>query len=504
MPEWSAYQTAIFEHVVRSSNDLVVQAYAGCGKTTTIIKASESIQGRRVAMTAFNTKIAEILRAKVRSAYVATFHSVGRRTLGQAFGDLELDRDKVDKLCREAGISDFATRRAMCKVAEICKNALVVTGPVLATERSEILGRMDAVADDYDVDLPPAVEKREVFFEAVLQLLEESMNPDNMGTIDFNDMVWLPVVLKLRVNEYDTLFVDELQDMNATQLALILKMRAGGKIVAVGDANQAIYGFRGAQSEAVDWLAGLLKADRLELPVSYRCARSIIRVAQALVPEIQARPDAPEGHVGDVSLDHMLKGAQPGDFVLSRTNAPLIVTCLQLLSAGVPSRIQGKDIGKNLTSFIRNSRTHSVAELRDFVQTWRSDEIVRLQQERRSPQAVIDRAECLFVLSDGAATVNDVVQRVESLFDDDRPGVVCSTIHKAKGLEADRVWLLGTSFAGCHYWTQKQVQEAGDTPALQRAMKRVREENNILYVGITRAKNELFGVQGIPRPLEGA
>jgi len=360
---------------------------------------------------------------------------------------------------------------------------------------------MDAIADHYGIDLPPLVEKRAVFFEAVLQLLEECLHPDRTRTIDFADQVWLPVALGLRVDNYDTLFVDELQDMNPTQLALILKMRAG-KIVAVGDANQAIYGFRGAQDEAVDWLARLLEADTLELPISYRCARSIIRVAQTIVPGIQAAPDAPEGLVEDVSVDRMFRDAEPGDFVLSRTNAPLISTCLRFLSANKPARIEGRDIGKNLTSFVRNSRATSVSELREYVGHWLASEVERLQQEKRSPQAVIDRADCLLVLSDGASSVPEVVGRLETLFDDSRPGVICSTIHKAKGREADRVWLLGTSFAGCHYWTQKQAQETQGTPELQRALRRIREENNILYVGITRARNALFGVQGIPRPLE--
>jgi superfamily I DNA/RNA helicase len=501
---WSQYQEQIFAHIASSTRHLVIQAYAGCGKTTTVVEGTNRVpRGRRVSMTAFNKRIADTLKTRVRNAYVATFHSAGLRTVTRSLGRLDVDKEKVKKLCLEAGVHDFTTRCAIEKVVGLCKNSLTVKGPVTEQERPAVIRAMDELADDFGVDLPPAIEKREVFFEAALQVIEECLDPSKTNTLDFDDMAWLPLARGLRLDVYDVLFVDELQDMNATQLALSLKMlAAGGRMVSCGDSHQAIYSFRGAQNDAVNWLAGILQADTLELPICYRCDRAIIRLAQTLVPGIQAAPSAGEGTVEEASIDRMLRDAQEKDFVLSRSNAPLISTCLRFLAANKPARIQGRDIGRSLASFVRNSRCESVSEFRSYVEAWKQSEVARLQQEKRSPQSVIDRADCLLVLSDGAPRVDDVVRRIESLFDDDRPGIVCSTIHKAKGLEADRVWLLGTSFKGCHYWTRKQMEGLDDESVdYARAFRRVREENNILYVGITRARHELYCVDGVPEPL---
>jgi superfamily I DNA/RNA helicase len=92
MPTWtpSAYQQSIFEHVGRGERDLVVQAYAGCGKTSTIVEASRHLpRGRRVGMTAFNTRIIDTLKAQVRGVDVKTFHSFGMQTICRVFGNVQ-------------------------------------------------------------------------------------------------------------------------------------------------------------------------------------------------------------------------------------------------------------------------------------------------------------------------------------------------------------------------------------------------------------------------------
>ena len=71
--------------------------------------------------------------------------------------------------------------------------------------------------------------------------------------VDYDDMLWVPYVDKLPVPQFDYVFLDETQDMNAAQLYLVLEaVKAGGRVIAVGDPRQAIYGFRGADSGAMD------------------------------------------------------------------------------------------------------------------------------------------------------------------------------------------------------------------------------------------------------------
>lgn len=500
--EWNCYQVPVFSEVCSGSGSVVIQARAGTGKTATAVEGTRRVPGgRAIAMVAFNKSIADTLKQRVRRARVATFHSVGHRALCRAFGELDVDKNAEEKLC--FGFpwgGDWSYRRAVHKLVSLAKNALV----------EEPEGLRD-LTDEFGLDVPREpgrtfAEDLDAYVERALAVMQLSRDPSNVGAISFDDQLWLPLVKDLALDKYDDLFIDELQDMNAAQLGIAFKMRApGGRVFAFGDDRQAIYGFRGAKSNAIEWLAKHLGAKVLPLLICYRCDRAIIRCAQALVPDIEAAPTAGEGHVGEASLDQLVASASSGDYVLSRSNAPLISTCLRLLASGTPARIQGRDIGTHLASFVKNSRADSVRELRDYVCAWRDQEVDRLVTEKKNPQNVIDRATCLLVLSEGVPSVSGVLERLEKLFSDRGEGVVCSTIHKAKGLEADRVWLLGESFAGCRYWVEKQVKETDDLSpehvARVRALRRLEEEHNILYVGVTRARHELYFVDEVPRPL---
>lgn len=240
--------------------------------------------------------------------------------------------------------------------------------------------------------------------------------------------------------------------------------------------HNCIYAFRGAGPRAFDNVVERLEATVLPLSVSYRCAASVIREAQRFVPEIQAAPDAIEGEVLDATIAEMKRDAKGGDFILSRTNAPLIKLCMSFLSDGRKAAIQGRDIGASLVAFVKKSKTENVDALRTYVESWCQKEIERLAKKNRDTQAVEDRAECILAISEGADSVADVVTRIESLFSDasDDARIVLSTTHKAKGLERDRVWMLTSTY--------------GRRPGI--------EESALSYVAITRAKKTLVMVSG--------
>lgn len=247
--------------------------------------------------------------------------------------------------------------------------------------------------------------------------------------------------------------------------------------------HNCVYQFRGANARALRLFTERLQAKRLPLSISYRCARAIVDHVRTVLPEIpiQAAADAHAGEVAYVPrerMEHPTRGAQPGDFILSRTNAPLIGLCLKFLRAGRRANIQGRDVGDSLAAFVKKSGARTVEALRDYVEGWCEKECARLSAKRRDTQAVEDRAACLLELSD-AETIADVVARIEELFSD-RAGTDCivlSSTHKAKGLERDRVWLLvGT------YMRRPEVQEM-----------------NLYYVAVTRARRTLFLVEGFEK-----
>jgi DNA helicase-2/ATP-dependent DNA helicase PcrA len=288
-------------------------------------------------------------------------------------------------------------------------------------------------------------------------------------------MIWLPVVQNLPVWKHDRVFVDETQDLNACQIKLVLgAVKEDGRVCAVGDPHQAIYRFRGADENAFGRVVECLDAKVMPLSVTYRCARSIVAVAQQIVPELEAAPGAIDGVVRDAWLDECRRDAAPGDFILSRTNAPLIGLCLGFLREGRKANIAGRDIGATLAAFVKKSGAANVEALRRYVDTWRDAECKRLAEKQRDTQAVDDKADCLLALSDGAASVPEVVARIEALFSDGDNGarITLSTTHKAKGLERDRVWMLAATYRR--------------RPGV--------EEDNLYYVAATRAKRELVMV----------
>ena len=258
---------------------------------------------------------------------------------------------------------------------------------------------------------------------------------------------------------------------------MLRAVKADGRILAVGDPRQAIYRFRGADENAFSNVQERLSATRLPLSVCYRCCKAVIREAQELVPHIEAAPDAEEGEVLRTSYAQMKKDAKAGDFILSRTNAPLISLCMAFLKEGRRANIQGRDVGASLAAFVKKSKAKTVEALRSYVEEWASKECARLAAKRRDTQAIEDRAACILALSEGASSVEDVVANIQSLFadKDEQAIITLSSTHKAKGLERDRVWVLRATY-------------------LRRDES---EERNLLYVAQTRARKTLVLVKDL-------
>lgn len=236
--------------------------------------------------------------------------------------------------------------------------------------------------------------------------------------------------------------------------------------------HNSIYQFRGADSEAIPNFINKLKAKTLPLSVTYRCPKKIVKLAQEIVPDIEAHESAAEGTIVDLDVADLLRKVKPGDFVLSRTNAPLIKHCLALLKSGVPANIQGRDVGANLIYFIKKSKAKTIVGFTKYVNDWRDQEVERLMANKRDTTTAIDKAECLLNLCEGTLTLADLKETIEKLFNDtdDSAKVIFSTTHKAKGLERDRVFILADTYRRLN---------GG-------------EEANLWYVAVTRSKSELY------------
>jgi DNA helicase-2/ATP-dependent DNA helicase PcrA len=484
--QWSPQQLAVFSEIESPelSQHLVVQALAGTGKTTTSVESMFRIpEDLNVLALAFNRTIANTLKARVPDGVRAqTFHGLGLSAITRSQGRREIDGQTDSRLALEIvgrGKELAPLRTAVRDLVSKAKN----TTPGFPDP-----ARLDFLLDAYMIEVPRDVGRPKVI-ELATRILRLSLEAPASAPLGFDDMIWLPCVLGLPFYANAYVFADEAQDLNACQLHMVREAcNPAGRIVLVGDPNQAIYGWRGAEQGAIGRMRRELDAEVLPLTVTYRCPKAIVREACTLVPDFEAHESAPDGRVfTGKGVGDLLSCVAVGDLVLSRTNAPIVSLCFYLLSHGRRASILGRDLGAGLSAWVRNSHAPDVATLTRAITAWEDAEIKRLEEEDRDTEPTRDKTACLRVLARGAASVTEVLSRIDRLFarasgqDEDgipKDAVVLSTVHRAKGLEADRVWLLRDTF--------RVDEDASGT----------QEERNLLYVGITRAMRELVYVHG--------
>jgi superfamily I DNA/RNA helicase len=514
MLAWSSQQEPIFSFFVDSTDHLVVRARAGTGKTTTIVEAvirwMAANSGKTAVVCAFNVRIAEELRRKFAPAFgiplnlpakeverllaakgvdVKTLHSVG-------FACCRRYRDRlIIEDARKVAVTrkDLLSQRVCGRTAPDSVIRLVAKLHTLGREvapHATLPGDLTALAINHDCEPDEALERMGFGLDYVekkaLEAMELAADVKSGDTIDFSDMIFLPVRNGWLVKQWDLGVVDEAQDMTTAQLEIA--QGCSDRMVVVGDNCQAIYGFRGADSDSLDRLKTELGATELGLTKTYRCGKSIVELARGWVPDFEAGDDNPEGVVRSIGAGKLTEEAMAGDFILSRLNAPLVPIAMSLLRSGKRARVAGRQIGKDLVVILKKMKANSVPQLLQRIEAWSEREQSRqrvkltgsMSEGRREAinakiEGILDQAEMLSSLADGAKNVEEVQNRAESLFSDDGLGIAgvitCSSVHKAKGLEAERVFVL-----------RETLRET------------TQEERNIAYVAVTRAKLELIWV----------
>lgn len=495
---WSTEQQDIF-HWFRTSRvrvkpntdgvatrNLVVRARAGTGKTTTIIEGVEHASEAKILLAAFNKDIATELQSRVKNPRVEakTLHSLGAKFCFRNWEGIRIDDSGKRALNLAKAACDPDTHDIIVKLVSNIHskgreiNPFAKSGADLVNLASAFNLIPDVEWEDKGWDVNTVCDA------AYKAMCYAKVRPEDNG-IDFADMIFLPLVNNWVRPWFNMVVVDEAQDMTVAQLTLARRCcKRDGRICVVGDDRQAIYGFRGADSDALDNLKAELNAFELGLTITRRCPKLVVALAQKLVPDFRAADEAPEGVIKECSSDNMILAAKEGDFILSRTNAPLIKCCMALLKRGVRARIKGRDIGRGLLALIRKLAPELPSELDALLEAWADAERERATG-KLSEEAAADRIEfindqvaVLDALADGAATITELEHRINGLFADDveKGTVMCATVHRAKGLEARNVYLLEGTF------------------------RRGRaEEDNIRYVGITRAKEVLTWVKGFER-----
>jgi hypothetical protein len=458
--------------------NLVVRARAGTGKTFTIVYAISRAPEKLKAYFVFGTENKLEAEAKIAdpNVDVMTLHSRGLRCINSVWsgskfdkaGDVEMDR-AVASAPRNTPVDVLA---AVVKLVGFAKNCFA-TVPTLA--------EMLDLADARNVQVESEDFSANALAEIAIRAMRAAMVRDPQHRVSGNDMVWLPVVMNWVTPCYDLVVVDEAQDMSLPQLIMAQRsVRVGGRIAVVGDDRQAIYAFRGAAQNGLDLMKVKLNAVELGLTVTRRCPQVVVEHAAQWVPDYKAAPDAPKGellHIGGAALVDAL---QVGDAVLSRSNAPLMPVCLALLRKGTPARIRGRDVGAQLAGIAKKLKAKSVPHFIERAHAWGkrlTARVVAGPHAESKIEMIQDQVGCLTALAEGCVNVESIFVCIADIFVDkegfQRPCVILSSVHKFKGLEADRVFLIARTF---------RPERGG-------------EEENLSYVAATRAKKRLTYVE---------
>jgi DNA helicase-2/ATP-dependent DNA helicase PcrA len=533
--ELNAEQQRAVEH---GEGPLLVVAGPGTGKTRTIVARiarlvrSQGVSARAITAITFTRKAAEelahrltsetssgVATARLFSPAALTFHALGLELL-RAFA-------RAAGLPPDFTVLDEAARSRTIEAATVDVGVPARRAGAFAQEISRAKARLEG-PDDVADDCKPVYAAYE---RALAQ----------QKAVDFDDLVARTVALLEGSEEAllhaqqrcRYLFVDEYQDINAAQYRLVRKLAPhGANLCAVGDPDQAIYGFRGADPAYFErFTADYPGASIVVLTENYRSTASIVRAATMVIersPGRAARPLRPKeaatppierfcaadaweeaSHIAE-SIERAVGGtsllaieessgsgpiafhdiavlyriARQGDAIaeaLRRANLPFT-------RAGHDSLTSRPPIAELTTELRRCLRSPGPASLsadlrRDVGQKPVTDIVVRIGALGPNDPAWRGAVELLATLAvpfgnDLAAFLDALPLLHETDLRLDPQKIALLTLHAAKGLEFPLVFI-----AGC---------EEGLVPLeLPGLPTEIEEERRLLYVGMTRARSRL-------------
>lgn len=495
----SEYQQNIFEEVAHGAKNLVITASAGSAKTSTIENCLRFIpDGKKVLYVAFNKSTVDKLVKEIGKSRegleIYTFHGLGVRILKEN-GIFTKDVEEVDDFKYSRYLKENLLSLTDCgeveSLGELLHDYVDNINRLINYSRYYLKMTEREIGEAAEIyGIVPVRDEYSVVRKCLI------WGKNNTGVIDHTDMIWLPNVLNMttKYRQYDYIFIDEAQDMTLARQGLVDKVfRRGARFFAVGDRKQQINVWCGATEESLDNYLRRPNTIELTLPVSYRIPLKVEEIAKKYSPNITARPGAPEGIIRtDVSAND----AQPGDLVLCRMSSNLIEQYLQYARDNKNAYLKGydayRDEYKKLVEETGAKRIdiHCATKEGMFTKLYQRffDEAKNLMNKLNidedeafsHPKSVemLDKIQALKALSAGLDTTDELIAKINMIFTGEKENAIqMSTIHKAKGLEAENVYILAPSLLF--------------NPQFAKTKWEIESEKNLAYVAITRASYSL-------------
>lgn len=483
---WSHYQERIFDQI-NSGGNLIVQAGPGSGKTTTAIEFANRT-GKSGMVCAFNSHIVKEIETKVTGTKfkVRTVHSLGKGALYRVINPV-MDDDSETKYQRIAmdivkessplrilNEGDlYITARQMAKLCDFARLTLTKSTDTML---------LDNMAQNYELDYQGEM------LPYVQSVLDRGMEmARKTGYIDFTDMIYLPNAWNLAMSSQEWVVVDETQDISAAQAGIIGKMmKSNSRLLAIGDVRQSLQAFAGASPDSMGRIKREFDCTELPLSICYRCPKSHVELARSIFDNIEPSPGAKDGTISRADRDAMLSNVRPGDMILSRNNAAAISACIDMVvKKNRNARVRGRDVGNTLAQTIKDigGDCKSYNDFPNLVDTWYNHKLAAMGDFPPSSRLtwLNDTKMALKACFDGFGpqrSITDLMDKVRNIFSDSQSAITLSTIHRSKGLEADRVWIMDYDELG-----------TADEDATQ---TEVNTERMVKFVAVTRSKDTLY------------
>ena len=222
--KFSTYQENVFNWVETGTGNGIVSARAGSGKTFTALHAMNRMKGSVISMT-LNKKNAVELQGKISTmglvhAKGSTFHAEGFANLKRAHGFVKVDNYKVNNLVEGYTMNpeQYSARSFIKGIVSMAKQS------GFGCEDCPSINDTDAwinIAMHYDIMLDSEMSMEECI-EIAKNVLRDSNR--NVKIIDFDDMVYLPILHNLDLIKYDWIIIDEAQDTNVIRKIMVKRM----------------------------------------------------------------------------------------------------------------------------------------------------------------------------------------------------------------------------------------------------------------------------------------
>ncbi len=454
-------QQNIFEDF-NANNNIKIHAFAGTGKTSTLCFLAEQTNRKGIYL-AFNTRIAneakKLMPSNVQSATIHSFAANWAKTqfdYKKLFKNLTANTLNKDFTVPEVGyFSKFKTATLILRIVQnYCQN-----DTKKPTEK-HIPWSHDAYISDGD---QLTLKKNKDLIVSFANSVWNSMaSKESEVALGHDGYLKLWVLSRPKLNA-EFLFIDEAQDLNPVMQSVITKFK--GQLVIVGDSQQQIYAWRGAE----DTMQIKLNAKEHFLTQTFRFDSELANIANTILKHLNVSKKIVSANENGTKV--VTKMLQMPNAFLFRKNAKLIAKATELYSEKQPFHLvdPNHNIKETVLDYFRlNDGIWGESQTFKGFKSW-NDVINVSESERDHPFGKYIE---LFEEND-PADIREAIESAKKRQKRDYPSL--SSIHQAKGLE----------------WNHVELDDDFNLDLKSQCFDEQQEELRLLYVGLTRARKTL-------------